>query len=1043
MLAAAGWSLAYALELGSTDLATKIFWAKVQYFGIVTVAPTMLIAVLEYTGRDRLITRRNLALLAVIPILVLILVWTNEAHDQIWQSIELVTDGFYPILDLTHGALFWLIVVYSYLCLLAGTILLFRTYIRAPRLYRAQIGIMLLGTLVPWVANLLYVTDWNPFVYLDLTPFAFTITGLMAAWGMFRYELLDIVPVAHHVVIENMGDGVIVLDAQARILDINTVAKEYFNHPKADLVGEQVQRVLAGQPEWIPALLSVNEPHKELTLGEGETERHYDLRISPFSGREGELAGRVIVVRDTTTLKQTETALRESQQQLTNQNAELSKLSQAVEQSANMIIITDLEGDIEYVNPKFEEITGYTVGEIIGQNTSILSSGEHTSDFYHNLWHTIRSGKDWRGEFHNKRKDGTLYWEQATIAPIYNIVGDVTHFISVKEDITERKEAEQGLTKLLELSRILATTYDMDSALEKTITSAVEIVSAADRGTLQWLDSDGETLHTVAFSDSDDVPPKTPDFRSGVGIAGHALASQQLINVSDVLEDERFVPGDPSIQFRSLLVAPLIVKERSLGTLSLTSKQINAFSGTDETLIRLAADQTAAALQNAYEFTARRNAEETLHRHAERLQIRHEIDQAILAARLPETIALAAIGRIRKLIPAQRAIVLACEEDGQIRMLASQSTGEIGQMPSLEIYQELFDERTLNSGWVHGVENLDALTQLSPLQNALHTAGVGSYVVIPLFIQNELVGTLNLESDKARTFSADHVTIGTEVAALLAVAIRQARLYERAQQEIAERQQAEKALRQRTVALETQNAELDAFAHTVAHDLKNPLTTLLGYAELLEQNYARVSSEMMGNALHTIAQNAHKIGTIIDELLLLASVRETDKITTHPLEMGRIVTEARGRVLHLIEEYQAEIIAPETWPVAQGYGPWVEAIWANYISNALKYGGRPPRVELGAKVQEDGAIRFWVSDNGPGLSPQEQARLFTPFERLRQERAEGHGLGLSIVQRIAKKLDGRVGVESPATITHDGDNGHTEPGSTFYFTLPGLPTGDE
>jgi signal transduction histidine kinase len=147
--------------------------------------------------------------------------------------------------------------------------------------------------------------------------------------------------------------------------------------------------------------------------------------------------------------------------------------------------------------------------------------------------------------------------------------------------------------------------------------------------------------------------------------------------------------------------------------------------------------------------------------------------------------------------------------------------------------------------------------------------------------------------------------------------------------------------------------------------------------------------------------------------------------------MGRIVAEARGRILHLIEEHQAEIELPDSWPVAMGYGPWVEAIWANYISNALKYGGCPPRVELGSTAHADGWIRFWVRDNGPGLSAEEQARLFTPFERLHEVRAQGHGLGLSIVQRIADKLGGKVGVESA---------GVAGEGCEFFFALPALPT---
>jgi signal transduction histidine kinase len=141
--------------------------------------------------------------------------------------------------------------------------------------------------------------------------------------------------------------------------------------------------------------------------------------------------------------------------------------------------------------------------------------------------------------------------------------------------------------------------------------------------------------------------------------------------------------------------------------------------------------------------------------------------------------------------------------------------------------------------------------------------------------------------------------------------------------------------------------------------------------------------------------------------------------------MNSIVDEALSRLVDPIEEHQAEIIQPDIWPAALGYGPWIEEVWANYLSNALKYGGRPPQVELGAAEQIDGTVLFWVRDNGPGLTVEEQARLFRSFERLDQVRAKGHGLGLSIVRRIVKKLGGQVGVQSEA-----GE------GSVFFFTLP-------
>jgi signal transduction histidine kinase len=220
------------------------------------------------------------------------------------------------------------------------------------------------------------------------------------------------------------------------------------------------------------------------------------------------------------------------------------------------------------------------------------------------------------------------------------------------------------------------------------------------------------------------------------------------------------------------------------------------------------------------------------------------------------------------------------------------------------------------------------------------------------------------------------------------------------------------------------NEELDSFAHTVAHDLQNPLTFITNYAKLLKED-AKLP-EAQEHFLNTIIRNAERMNNIIEELQLLAGVRKAD-VETHPLDMGRIVLEARKRLAYMIEQNQAEVNFPEDWPTALGYAPWVEEVWVNYLSNAIKYGGRPPQIELGATAQTNGMIRFWVDDNGPGLTPEEQGRLFIPFTRLSQTRATGYGLGLSIVRRIVERLDGQVGVESA---------GVPGKGSRFFFTLP-------
>ena len=221
-------------------------------------------------------------------------------------------------------------------------------------------------------------------------------------------------------------------------------------------------------------------------------------------------------------------------------------------------------------------------------------------------------------------------------------------------------------------------------------------------------------------------------------------------------------------------------------------------------------------------------------------------------------------------------------------------------------------------------------------------------------------------------------------------------------------------------------ADLEAYGHTVAHDLKNPLGLILGFADMLEFDLQDQLSDEHRHYFKTISRNVEKMANITDELLLLAKVRDMDDVAIQELDMATVVQNAQERLHLLRAETQAEVIVPNTWPVAIGYAPWVEEIWANYLSNAMKYGGTPPCIEVGATLAADkSSVTFWVKDNGKGLSVDEQAQMFTQFTRLQASHAEGHGLGLSIVQRIAEKLSGRATVESTPG-----------QGSVFSFSLP-------
>lgn len=292
-------------------------------------------------------------------------------------------------------------------------------------------------------------------------------------------------------------------------------------------------------------------------------------------------------------------------------------------------------------------------------------------------------------------------------------------------------------------------------------------------------------------------------------------------------------------------------------------------------------------------------------------------------------------------------------------------------------------------------------------QTGFHTTCL---VAVPLLGRNGLIGVLEIVNKVGGVFNKSHLTLVESLASPAAIAIDNAYMVT--------------ALRQRARELQERNEELDAFAHTVAHDLKGPLASILGYADVLSDFLDSMNPEEVDESLQAILRSGKKMGAIIDELLLLAGVRQMD-IIAEPILMSKVIDEVCRRLTDLIQEHQAEISYPSQWGLVLGYAPWIEEVWINYITNAIKYGGSPPKIELGVDEPQGDMLRFWIKDNGSGLSKQAQQKLFTPFTRLSSIKVEGYGLGLSIVSRIVHKLNGEVGVESKPG-----------QGSLFYFTLP-------
>jgi PAS domain S-box-containing protein len=443
-LASEIWAIAYTIEILIPGLAEKLFWAKVQYIGIAPVSVLMYLFMVCYTGRERQINSRQTAVLFIIPVLTIVIAFTNDSHALLWSSVALQPGLSSAPLTLGHGWWFWVIITYSYLALGGATFLLVRFIFSAQRQYRVQMLIMLAALFSPWLGNALYVLGFQPGPHLDLTPVAFALTNIGLTLGFVRFKLLDILPVAYSSIFQFLSDGVIVLDAQHRIVDLNPAARQVFSEFSLGLPSQAEDTSTSNDPfvgfdlndllpNWVQALnsekeiVSIQGPERE----PGQLPKVYSLRATPILNQRAQGTGHIIIFTDISLLRRAEDQVR------------LQAL--ALESTENAIVITDPQGCINWVNPAFTHLTGYTREETIGENSRILKSGKQEAQFYQTLWKTISSGGVWRGEIINRRKDGSLYNEEMTITPMVQTDGTIPHYIAVKQDISDRKQAEETL----------------------------------------------------------------------------------------------------------------------------------------------------------------------------------------------------------------------------------------------------------------------------------------------------------------------------------------------------------------------------------------------------------------------------------------------------------------------------------------------------------------------------------------------------------------------------------------------------------------------
>jgi PAS domain S-box-containing protein len=375
MAGTAWWSFFNVLELSNATYLGKLAFVLLQYIGIIGIPFAWLAFAMRYSDHDDWLDWRVFALPVALQCVTVFALVTNEQLRLFWPASALRFDAAVGVyhLDTTNGPVWYTHVAVSYSLIFVGTLLIFRSLLRSPPVYRFQALALLAGVLLPWVASIVYVARLSPLPHVDPTPIAFSFTGMAFLVAITRFQMLDLLPAARGAVLEHMADAVLVIDASRRIVDANPAALALLGVPAERVFGRMISEILPDQEPLIARFRDLQSAATEVMVNRGRGPEYFDLRISPVSDRRGRVTGRVIVLRDIGQQKRAEAELL-----LAKEVAEAaSKAKSAFLANMSHELRTPLNAIIGYSEMVEEELTGSAYEAVLPDVRRVAGAGRH------------------------------------------------------------------------------------------------------------------------------------------------------------------------------------------------------------------------------------------------------------------------------------------------------------------------------------------------------------------------------------------------------------------------------------------------------------------------------------------------------------------------------------------------------------------------------------------------------------------------------------------------------------------------------------------
>ena len=777
------WLGLYGLELASQREAWVMALNHLGYLGVTLVPAGWLLFALAYT--ERLPRRLGwlLAALALEPLLVQAALWTNAVHHMFFTALERTSWNGLSILRPTYGPWFWLHAAYSYALLLAATLVLLITLWRHSAYYRSQMPLILAAVALPWLVNLVRLLNLWPAIPLDLTAFALLLSGGLLLVGLYRMRPGILTPLARAKVIEVTDEGLLVLDAEGRILDINPAACRMLQVQAKAVLGRPASTVLAVWPQWTEWLRS---PTAESTSLETQPSpgRWAELRYTPIRAPNGQLVGALLRLHDLTPRKRIEQALRESE----------ARYRRLIEASPEAIFLLDAEGRFTWVNPQAVHLFNVADEQVLlGRSWSDFAAPEAAPHLATALQAAIEEGTARDLEYTGQTADGKSFFAQATLTALHfrhngeehmeilGLVRDITAIKATQEELRYVAQEERRQRELAQALRQAALTVtaslDFNQVLEQLLEQVARVVPY-DSGSVILFREDGRAYvakmrgyEQFGSEVVEAVRNFVFNLEWGQNFVWMSAHKQPLI-IPNVPQDPNWIVLKETSYIRSWVGAPIVVHGETIGFFSLESTQPDYYRPEHAEMLMIFAGHAGIALENARLFAeAQRRALE-----AETLR---EAAAAVTSALDLEQVLDLIIANLRRVVPYDSCSVFLLEK-GYVRLVR----GAGFEHPEKLVGHRFpagnpLVEEAFRAGQPVVLHDAQQDPRFQRWGGAEHIHG---WIGLPLIARGQPIGYLTIDSHTPGAYTEEHARLAQAFANQAAIALENARLFEQLQE---------------------------------------------------------------------------------------------------------------------------------------------------------------------------------------------------------------------------------------------------------------------